>query len=234
MAGDTAVKSKNKRPGDGSVNKYSKPSKKVKPELSREEKLQKKWRSLKDQVNEGFLDNAYKTSRRSEWTFIPTALLFRTYFALADFVHPALTVLELDPDSPSAIRTHIQILLSLDRYKDALAFITSRQSSSSEEDSQHPWQLEQAYALYKLGRVPEAASIVEAIRAESMQLEEEADDARALDVLDAQIVGTTITLRRIYYSCNEYLLTALFRVGRNTASRTSSKLSNYTRIYWRQ
>lgn len=64
MAPDRPAKG-NKRPGDASVNKYSKPSKKVKPELSKEEKLKKRWKSLKDQVNEGFLENAYKTSKRS-------------------------------------------------------------------------------------------------------------------------------------------------------------------------
>jgi hypothetical protein len=60
------AKGKGKRVGDSSVNKYSKPSKKVKPELTKDEKLRKKWRSLKDQVLEGFLENAYKTSKRSE------------------------------------------------------------------------------------------------------------------------------------------------------------------------
>lgn len=98
-----------------------------------------------------------------------------------------MTVLELDPDSHAAIQSHIQILLSLDRYKDALAFITSHQSS--EEESNTQWQLEQAYALYKLGRVPEAATIVEALRAENMQLDEDGDYARAVNVLDAQVVS---------------------------------------------
>lgn len=58
--------SKNKRAGDTSVHKYSKAGKKIKPELTKEEKLQKKWKSLKDQVEGGFLENAYKTSKRSE------------------------------------------------------------------------------------------------------------------------------------------------------------------------
>ncbi|KAK9899334.1 hypothetical protein P389DRAFT_47160 [Cystobasidium minutum MCA 4210] len=148
--------SKNKRAGDTSVHKYSKAGKKIKPELTKEEKLQKKWKSLKDQVEGGFLENAYKTSKR---------------------------ILELDPENHSAIQTHIQILLSLDRYKDALSFILSQQQSSTSSQ----WQLEQAYALYKLGKVPDAAVIVDAIRADSMQLDEEAEYARAVDVLDAQV-----------------------------------------------
>lgn len=94
-------------------------------------------------------------------------------------------VLELDPENHSAIQTHIQILLSLDRYKDALSFILSQQQSSTSSQ----WQLEQAYALYKLGKVPDAAVIVDAIRADSMQLDEEAEYARAVDVLDAQVVS---------------------------------------------
>lgn len=65
MAADRSMKGK-KRAGDASVHKYSKTPKKIKPELSTEEKLKKKWRSLKDQVNEGYLENAYKTSKRSE------------------------------------------------------------------------------------------------------------------------------------------------------------------------
>lgn len=100
------------------------------------------------------------------------------------------TVLELDPESDSAAQTHIQILLSLDRYKDALSFITAQQG----EESNQKWRLEQAYALYKLGKVPEASKIVEAIRADSMQLDEEGDFARALDVLDAQVVGISFRI----------------------------------------
>ena len=65
MAPERSAKN-NKPAGDASVNQYRKASKKVKPELPKEEKLQKKWRSLKDQVDGGFLENAFKTSQRSE------------------------------------------------------------------------------------------------------------------------------------------------------------------------
>lgn len=108
------------------------------------------------------------------------------------------SVLELDPENHAAIQTHIQILLSLDRYKDALSFILSQEQSKLETSpsSSSQWQLEQAYALYKLGKVPDAATIVEAIRADSMQLDEEADYARAVDVLDAQVVCILHITRR--------------------------------------
>jgi hypothetical protein len=101
----------------------------------------------------------------------------------------------LDPESQAAQRTHIQILLSLDRYKDALAFITSHQGKDSDDEtSKNPeWHLEHAYALYKLGKVPEAATILETVRSESMQLDDEEEDyARSVDVLDAQIVSIYI------------------------------------------
>jgi hypothetical protein len=111
-----------------------------------------------------------------------------------------IAVLELDPESHLAIQTHIQILLSLDRYKDALAFTTAQQSSDGQGRKQ--WQLEQAYALYKLGKVPEAATIIDAIRAESMQLDKEEDDARAVDILDAQVVSLLFTLSYDWLSCS--------------------------------
>jgi hypothetical protein len=97
----------------------------------------------------------------------------------------------LDPESQAAQRTHIQILLSLDRYKDALAFITFHQGKDSDDEtSVNEWHLEHAYALYKLGKVPEAATILETVRSESMQLDDEEEDyARSVDVLDAQIVS---------------------------------------------
>lgn len=117
------------------------------------------------------------------------ALSFEMIILRLDASWPS--VLELDPENHAAVQTHIQILLSLDRYKDALSFILSRQQQSKSETSPSSsslWQLEQAYALYKLGKVPDAATIVEVIRADSMQLDEEADYARAVDVLDAQVV----------------------------------------------
>lgn len=187
MAPEKPTKGK-KRAGDASVHKYSKTPKKIKPELSKEEKLKKKWKSLKDQVNDGFLDTAYKTSKRSRLPLIYPVLLDRgTWLIQSAMSCCHRVVLELDPDSHNAVQTHIQILLSLDRFKDALSFITSQQSSNTE--GQEQWQLEQAYALYKLGRVPEAATIIEAVRAGSMQLDEDGDYARAVDVLDAQIVS---------------------------------------------
>lgn len=66
MAPERSTKSKRAGASTSAVHKYSKVAKKVKPELSKEEKLQKKWRSLKDQVEGGFLENAYKTSKRSK------------------------------------------------------------------------------------------------------------------------------------------------------------------------
>lgn len=192
MAPDKPTNGK-KRAGDTAVHKYSNAPKKVKPELSKEEKLKKKWKSLQDQVNDGFLENAYKTSKRSRFILIPFLLGHRIYLKLIRYVFfsPTSAVLEIDPDNHNAIQTHIQILLSLDRYKDALTFIKSQQQQSSDTGGQEEWQLEQAYALYKLGRVPEAATIIEALRAGSMQLDEDAEHARAVDVLDAQIVGAS-------------------------------------------
>ena len=47
--------------------KYKKPAKKLKPELGVEEKIQKRWRSVKDQITDGYLDNALRNVKKSEF-----------------------------------------------------------------------------------------------------------------------------------------------------------------------
>jgi hypothetical protein len=78
-----------------------------------------------------------------------------------------------------AQRTYIQLLLNLDRYKEALAWIT--------EDAERleKWNIEQCYALYKLGREREADEVLQKSRDSAMDEE----TTRTLDVLDAQIVS---------------------------------------------
>jgi hypothetical protein len=47
--------------------KYRKPAKRVKPELPVGEKVQKLWRSAKDQIQEGYPEHALKTVHKSAY-----------------------------------------------------------------------------------------------------------------------------------------------------------------------
>lgn len=77
-----------------------------------------------------------------------------------------------------ASQTHLQLLLSLDKYAEALAYATA-------EDQNGAYKIEECYALYKLGRMEEAERVLDSIRESAA---EDEDSARTLDVLDAQIV----------------------------------------------
>lgn len=45
---------------------YPRPPKKVKPALPVEKQLQKRWKSMKDQIGDGYLENALKTCRKGK------------------------------------------------------------------------------------------------------------------------------------------------------------------------
>lgn len=89
-------------------------------------------------------------------------------------------MLRLDPSNHLGKQTQLQLLLSLDRYRETLEVIAA---SSNAGD----YRIEQCYALYKLGRMEEAQSVLDAVRGEQGNTDE--GTQRTLDVLDAQIVS---------------------------------------------
>lgn len=86
---------------------------------------------------------------------------------------PARTVLALDAHDALALATRTQLLVALDRYRDALAL-----------DSTHDDPLARAYCLYKLARPHDARKELKAARDSAAH----AYDPRAVDVLEAQLV----------------------------------------------
>ena len=63
MAAQRSVKAS--KAAHNSAEHQKRPPKKVKPELSLAAKLQKRWRSIKDQISSGYLDNALRTAKKS-------------------------------------------------------------------------------------------------------------------------------------------------------------------------
>ena len=88
-------------------------------------------------------------------------------------------VRSLDPNNRLARQTHLQLLLSLDKYADALAYATAEEQSGA-------YNIEECYALYKLGRMAEAEKVLDSLRE---AIADDEDSARTIDVLDAQIVS---------------------------------------------
>lgn len=80
-------------------------------------------------------------------------------------------MLRIDPSDSLAAQTRVQLLISLDRYTDALNAL------SADADA-----LTRAYCYYKTAREPEASALLQA-------LPDEANE-RAVKVLEAQVVRT--------------------------------------------
>ena len=91
-------------------------------------------------------------------------------------------VLAIQPENDAAQQTHIQLQLSLDRYRAALSFI------SKSPERQKRFALEQCYALYKLGRTKEAAEALASLQADEMATDGTDATQRAVEILNAQIV----------------------------------------------
>jgi tetratricopeptide (TPR) repeat protein len=137
-------------------------SRPAKPELSGDERLRRLWRSLHDQIHGAFFSNALKTCEKSETG--PPAVLRQWRL-----IRQVYIVLALAPSSPLALRTKTQLLISLERYKEALAAAALSSDAS----------LLKVYCLYKMGAYQEAD--------ETLQQCAEADD-RGRQLLEAQIV----------------------------------------------
>lgn len=82
----------------------------------------------------------------------------------------------MDAGNTLVERTRIQLLLTLDRYNEALSACSGQSNGS----------FEHGYALYKLGRHTEALKIIENLNT--------AGDDRATKVLEAQVVRVSGSL----------------------------------------
>lgn len=156
-----------------SADRHRKPAKKEKVLLPVEERVRKSWKSIKSQISDGYLEKALKRCDRSKLcgqsSKIETALSSQP-------AHP--TVLELQPENELARQIHIQLLLGLDRYREALQYI------DRDETRSQTYAVERSYALYKLGRFEQAATTVKDIKTASS----DADIERTTAVLEAQVV----------------------------------------------
>ncbi|BGO88509.1 hypothetical protein NBRC10512_003393 [Rhodotorula toruloides] len=85
-------------------------------------------------------------------------------------------LLRIDPSDPLALQTRSQLLIALDSYADALRSPASQGTS----------RLARAYCLYKLGRVDEARTELDALEEEDEGASDEEDRAR--EVLRAQLL----------------------------------------------
>jgi len=61
-----AQRSSTSKASEAKADKYKKPAKKVKLELPLEEKLRKKWHSIRDQIQDGYSEKALKTCKQGE------------------------------------------------------------------------------------------------------------------------------------------------------------------------
>ena len=126
-------------------------------------------------------------------------------------------VLQLDPSNHLGKQTQLQLLLSLDRYRETLLEIIAASENAGD------YRIEQCYALYKLGRMEEAQNVLDAVRAEQGDADE--GTQRTLDVLDAQIV----CLLSPHLSPFHATLSSVPLILRNTVSSNSRMLNCSTR-----